>query len=147
MKNKINSNREFIAWLKARDPFLYAVAARAEQLKNEKPNLSGLAGFDFASFVKTATDTIKDVAPKLMEYKAQLKVLRTNVSRAERDLPPLDVASYTSVLPQYNPNNPTPEQQRLIDSMAMQSVQKTDGSDSMLPIILLGAGAYYFMNQ
>lgn len=147
------SSKAFIDWLKTNDPFLYAVAMRASQLKSASKSELGffdLSSVNFTDLLKSASTVIKDVAPKVVELRAQTKILDANLKRASQGLAPLE-QGYVSTVPAYNPNNPTQEQQRLIDQLARQSLRSPAATKSnflnFLPWIALGVGGVYFISK
>lgn len=147
------SSKAFIDWLKVNDPFLYAVAMRASQLKSSSKSELGffdLSSINFTDLLKSAGTVIKDVAPKVVELRAQTKILDANLKRASQGLAPLE-QGYVSTVPAYNPNNPTPDQQRLIDQLAKQSLRSPASTQSslisFLPWVALGLGGFYFISK
>lgn len=143
------SAKAFIDWLQKNDPFLYAVAVKASQLKKEsnQKNLGGIfdlfSGVNFVDLAKSAVQTVKDVAPTVIQYQQQKKLLDAQVKRANQGLPPLDTAGYMVSVPAYNPNAPTPEQQQMINQLAYQSVNQPSNTTGKNIVLfgVLGLGA------
>ncbi len=142
------SARDFVQWLKVSDPFLYDVAVKAQKIKDKKDQ-EGLGGiFDlvktinFKEFAKTAIDTVKDVAPKVIEFKQQKDLLDVQIKRAQAGLPALDTSQYSVTVPNYDPAYVTAQQQTMMDRLAYQSVYQpsynSGGVTSYLPWIAAG---------
>lgn len=140
------SARDFIEWLKASDPFLYAVSVRAQKYKDAaNQNMSGifdiLKSVDFGKFASTAIETVKDVAPKVIEFKQQKDLLDVQIKRAQQGLPALDTNQYAVTVPNFDPNHVTARQQSMIDKLAYQSVyQPSNVNTNTLTYVGLGLG-------
>lgn len=131
------SKKAFVEWLKGHDPFLYAVALKAAKMQATNNGLSGLFdGIDLNSIFKSAVDTVKSVAPKVLEYQQQKKLLDIQVQRAKNNQPPIDITQYTKTLPpqqaqqavqpsvpDFNPQYVTTPQQTAVTTMAKQVVK------------------------
>lgn len=128
---------KFVDWLKAKDPFLYAVAVKNYQIKTGQ--LSGLSGFDFSSFLTSVGDAVAKVAPQI----AQVKLLNTQIKRAKEGMPPIDVQSYTSVNPGYSPL--TSEGQYAVNYAARTS--QGAGLMSFIPWAVGGALIFLLVNR
>lgn len=137
----MENSEKFLVWLKNTDPFLFAVAKRAQQLKDQNVSL-GLGGI--ADFLSTAISTVTSIAPKVMEYQQTKKLLDVQIARAKQNMPPLDTSQYQVTRP-YDPNSQS--QQQYIDQLARQSLnqqgyqtQTTSSFSQYMPLLLLASG-------
>lgn len=85
-----DSKKMFILWVKKNNPKLYRAALMQA---NKGQNLLGMGGW-----LDTMVTTITDVAPKYLQYKQQKKVMKMQMKRAARGLPPANVADYAPVI-------------------------------------------------
>lgn len=127
----MQAKRQFVEWVKNNDPFLFEVAKARYDLE-QGDNLNGIA-----DFFTTLTDTVKNVAPSLINLQSQKKILDIQLKRANQGLPPLDTAQYSPVI-RVAPEI-TPETQRAAQQIAQQTVA-TGAQKLMLPMALLGGG-------
>lgn len=150
------SMQQFLAWLSANDPFLYEVAMRGGQILQAK-TAQAVAGGDYSLGIswgdigsgltdafKVAVGAVKDVIPAYTQYKAQSKVLKLQLKRAEQGQPPLEAEYYTptvKVAPEI-----TPQTEQAINRVAQQAVQQVTsqagtGLQKMIIPAALGLGA------
>lgn len=134
----------FAKWLQVNDPFLFSVVVKAAELKKARSNSLGFIGsINWAAIAKTAVDTVKNVAPAVVQYKAQSQALKTNLRRAEQGQPPInfnDYAPTVKIEPQM-----TPEIEAAINRIASQSIQKTGNEAAKIMPWLIGGIAAVFL--
>ena len=95
--NKQTAKKQFIKWFKRREPFLFNVAKHRFNLRN--PGLNGNMEMAGISEIFTGiVDTVKNVAPSLIQLSSQKKILDMQIKRAEQGLPPLDAAQYSPTI-------------------------------------------------
>lgn len=127
----MKSKKLFARWVQANDPFLFEVAKARYDLEQGE-NLAG-----FSDFFTSLTDTVKNVAPSLINLQSQKKILDIQLKRANQGLPPLDTAQYSPVI-RVAPEI-TPETQRAAQQIAQQTVA-TGAQKMIVPMALLGGG-------
>ncbi|PCI44008.1 MAG: hypothetical protein COB41_05585 [Proteobacteria bacterium] len=106
--SKESAAKAFFSWLSKKDPFIYRVIMKRHELeRGEYQNLGNFfSSFDWSGLLKGAADTIKNVAPQVMKYKQQEKILDMQLKRATQGLPPANVDDYTpsiKIAPQITP--------------------------------------------
>lgn len=97
MNQKAIAGRAFIDWLKKNDPFLFEVAMARHAKQTAQGRQLGFidfGNFDIGALLKTTLDTVKDVAPQVIQAKQQYDLVKAQIKRAETGLPPLDVQAY-----------------------------------------------------
>lgn len=115
-----NARKAFIQWIKRNNPKLYRAALL--RVKNSGGSLNGMDGwFD------SLTSSLTDLAPKYLQYKQQKKVMKMQMTRAEKGLPPANVADYAPVIK--TRVDIAPETRRELISAGQKSLK-----DMMLPI-------------
>jgi len=74
-----------------------AILDATEKTQN---NLNGMGSHEDEkkSWFMNFTDSIKKIGPALIQYKTQKKIMRTQLRRAERGLPPLDTSSLSPTI-------------------------------------------------
>lgn len=94
------SEIQLAQWLQRNDPFLFEIAVqRAEKQKQQMHGLfDSIASINWADIAKSAVSTVKDIAPALVQYKTQSKILKTQLKRAESGLPPLETSQYAPTI-------------------------------------------------
>lgn len=96
--NKQTAKKQFIKWFKQREPFLFNVAKHRFKLR--RPGLHGndmeMAGI--SEIFTGIVDTVKNVAPSLIQLSSQKKILDMQIKRAEQGLPPLDASQYSPTI-------------------------------------------------
>lgn len=132
----MNSKKEFARWVKQNDPFLYQVAVERYKMETGE---SGLAGI--GDFFNSVINTVKEVAPSIVNLQSQKKILDIQLKRAEQNLPPLDTTQYSPVV-RIAPEI-TPETQRAAQEIATQTM--TGGIKQLMPVLLIGGGLLAFM--
>jgi len=140
-----------IDWFKHNEPFIYRVAMKRLQLKNN----TGLAGvnqlgaIDWGSVLSSIGSTVKsvatDVAPQYLQYKQQKKIMDMQLDRAKKGLPPANVDDYTPAI-KISPQI-TPESEAAITRVAVQTSESA--AKKMLPWLLIGGlgVGYVVMNK
>jgi len=93
----MSAKEKFVEWLKENDPAIYVVVKKRLEMEKAKNGL-GNADETRPSIWQTITQTIKDVAPTLVQLPFQKKLLDAQMKRAEQGLPPLNVDDYTPTL-------------------------------------------------
>lgn len=136
---------EYVKWIADRDPFLFEIIRKAHELKTGQ-QLSGIFDFvsniDWKGLATTAVETVKNVAPSLVQYKAQMAALKTNLQRAETGLPPIDYSQYTPVVKVEA--QVTPEMEEAATRIAMRSVEQ--GASSLkTPLLFMALAVGAFM--
>lgn len=93
----MSAKEQFINWLETNDPALYVVIKKRLEIERSK---NGLGNVDQTqpSIWQTITQTIKDVAPTLVQLPFQKRLLDAQMKRAEQGLPPLNVDDYTPTM-------------------------------------------------
>lgn len=155
-----NSMRQFLAWLRVNDPFLYEVALKGgDILQREKEANAQMGDYslgfswgDLASGIgdafKTAASTVKDILPAYAQYKSQSKILKMQMERAQQGLPPLETEYYTptvKVAPEV-----TPKTEAAINRVAQNAVRQVTAQTGaglkkyILPISLAAGGLALF---
>lgn len=131
------SNIAFAQWVKTNDPFLFEVAKKRFELKKTGMNGLGLSLSDFniGDFAKSLMSTVKEVAPGLVQYKTQTKILKTQLKRAEKGLPPLQTSEYAPTL------NVSAEITPEMEAAALRVAQSSVGSglNTILPYAAVAA--------
>jgi hypothetical protein len=95
------SAKAFFKWLSVKDPFVYRVVMKRYELDGDRQESelgSFFGSFDWGGMLKSAADTIKNVAPDILKYKQQEKILDMQLKRAKQGLPPANVADYTPAI-------------------------------------------------
>lgn len=125
----------FARWLKVRDPFMYRLAVKRHQIKRGMMhrNNSGLSGYDSGDFLsevvpekedqpwwKSLTSTIEQVAPAIATASLQRKLLKVQMARAEKGLPPLEASQYAPAI-KISPEI-TPESEAALTRMAKSTL-------------------------
>lgn len=134
---------QFAQWLAKKEPFLFKVAEKAAEIKKA----GGVAGvgfldIDWGDLAKSVTETVKEVAPAVIQYKAQSSALKTNMKRAEQGLPPIDYAQYTPAV-RIQPEI-SPQTEQVIVRLAEKTVQSTgDKIKEFFPYILAGTAVLF----
>jgi hypothetical protein len=122
-----NAKKSLAQWVKNNDPFLFEVAKARYALEQ-----GGLSGF--SDFFTSLTDTIKDVAPSLINLQSQKKILDIQLKRANQGLPPLETAQYSPVI-RVAPEI-TPATEQAAKNIAVESLK--GGFKSMAPLLAVG---------
>lgn len=89
------AQKQFIEWLRVKDPVLYNMALK-RMARKQKMN-------GFLDIFKSVVDVVKDVGPKVVEMKNQKKILDAQIKAAQAGQAPLNIP-YTPVVA--NPNSP-----------------------------------------
>lgn len=132
----MSANKELYNWLKDNDPFLLEVAKQRYALEQ-----SGLAGF--TDFLNNIVETVKNVAPSVVNMQSQKKILDIQLKRAEQNLPPLDTTQYSPVIrvaPEITPQAQAAARNIAVDTMST-------GLNKILPFALAGIAAFFFMKK
>ena len=127
----------FAKWLKENDPFLYRVALKRNEITSQKVN--GLSG-GVADFFNSIIDTVKTAAPQVLQYNQQKAIMKMQLERAEKGLPPANVDDYTPSV-KISPVI-TPETEQAITRVAVQSAKEGVGafmSKWGVPLVVGGA--------
>lgn len=132
----MSAKMKFVQWLKENDPALYVVVKK--RLEMEKAQ-NGLGNVDEQkpSIWQTITQTIKDVAPTLVQLPFQKKLLDAQMKRAEQGLPPLNVDDYTPTMK--IGATITPENEQALTRIA-QETAKSGIAESFQKILPFAAG-------
>jgi len=144
----MQSMARFASWVKRNDPTVYALAAKRHALKTGGKEVYALAGYNgglhgLEDFFNTLTDTVKNVLPSVVQYKAQSKILDAQLQRAKMGLSPLNVEDYSPVMrvsPSFDPSS-----EAALTRMAIQTTQS--GIQKLIPVALVGVGAYLWLNR
>lgn len=121
----MSAKKQFIQWVKINDPFLYAVAK--QRGTNE---LNGIG-----DFFNNLVNTVKEVAPQVMQYNRDRRLLDAQVARAQQGQPPLPTP------PTYTPSVPPAQQGTPQFTQAATAVaQEADNKKSGNTALILGAG-------
>lgn len=134
----------FAQWVQKNDPFLFQVAVkRAEMLKGQGV---GFLGIDWSSIATSVVDTVKSVAPSLVQYKAQSALLKTQLKRAENGLPPLQTAEYAPTVK--IAAEITPETEAAATRIAAQSISQGMGNfGKILPFAAIGLVGFMLLRK
>lgn len=138
----------FAKWLQRNDPFLFDIAKKRVEIQKSGTinGLGFLTDINWGDLAKSAVETVKNIAPSLVQYKAQSKLLKTQLKRAETGLPPLNAAEYAPVL-KVEPSL-SPETEAAAARIATQSVNSAFSNfGQMLPMLAIGGAAIYFMTR
>lgn len=142
------SKMQFLKWLEKRDPAVFDLAMKRFQIKQGETALHGMGAINWGSigenitgFFNTAAETVKNVLPTVIQYKAQSKVLDSQLKRAEQGLPPLNVADYSPVMT-INPRI-DPASEAALTRIAVQST--STGVEKIMPWALGGLGLVMLM--
>lgn len=121
------SQREFIEWVRRNDPFLYGVGQKVYDMTEAGTELGFInIGGLFRSIGTAATHlgkTAANIAPKILQYRQQKRVMDMQIKRAEQGLPPANVQDYTpavKIAPEI-----TPEAERAMTNVAVKTVRET----------------------
>lgn len=145
------SKIQLAKWLQRNDPYLFRVAVKAAQIEKAQEKgmgniFSAIGNIDWGSIGSAAVSTVTKVAPALIQYKSQKKILDTNLKRAETGLPPIDYAEYqptVKIAPEI-----TPETEQVIQRVATQAVSNTgDKLKEMLPYFAAGLGLILILKK
>lgn len=132
------AQKEFVRWVQQNDPFLFEVAKKRLAMRQD------MGAIDWGGIFKGVADTVKNVAPTLVQYQSQKKVLDMQMKRAEQGLPPADVQNYSPVV--RVAAEMTPETEAAATRVAQQSVKT--GVSELMPLFLLGGlGAFFLLNK
>lgn len=129
----MNAQKQFVEWVKHNDPFLYQVALERYKLTQQ------MGGF--ADFFSQLTNTVKEVAPTLINLQSQKKILDVQVKRAEQNLPPLDTTQYSPVI-RVAPEI-TPATEQAAKNIAVESLK--GGFKSLAMPLMIGGGLLAFL--
>lgn len=138
----------FAKWLQENDPFLFEIAKKKAQLQKAGTidGLGFLTNINWGDLAKSAVDTVKNIAPSLVQYKAQSKLLKTQLKRAEQGLPPLNAEQYAptvKIAPEI-----TPETEAAAARIATESMKGAfGGMGNLLPMVAIGGAAIYFLTR
>lgn len=110
------AQKQFEKWVSNNDPFLYEIALKKYELENKE--LAGGVGDFFSSLV----DTVKKVAPTIITYKGQKKILDVQIQRAKNGLPPLQADQYTPTVKVQA--ELTPENERAAQRIAINTAKE-----------------------
>ena len=148
MNKQMQAKIEFVKWLRDNDPFLFNVAVKRHQMLTQ--NVGGLgfsfSDLNFADIATTITDTVKSVAPALVQYKAQSKILKMQLDRARQGLPPADVETYTPVIK--TEVSASPEMERAATRVAQESIRTGFGEFSkLMPLIIIGGLGFALLKR
>lgn len=121
------AKKQFIKWVKDNDPFLFEIAKKRYQIEQGQ-NLNGLMDTVTGIFNSVA-DTVKNVAPSIIQFKSQKKILDLQLERAKQGLPPIDAAAYTptvKVAAEITPENEAAAKRIAVETAktAAQGMQK-----------------------
>jgi len=93
------NQKEFVEWMQENAPNTYGLAVLEA---TDATQLNGLNADQQSTqskgWFENFTDSIKKIAPALMQFKTQKKIMRTQLRRAERGLPPLDTSALAPTL-------------------------------------------------
>ncbi len=132
------AGRAFIDWLKKNDPFLFEVAMKRHTEKTASGRQLGFidfANFNIGDLLKTTLDTVKNVAPQVIQAKQQYDLMKTQIKRAETGLPPLDVQAYQVI-----PGTQTQYQPIQYDAAMVRQYSSTQPKTNWMPWVLGAAG-------
>lgn len=127
------AQKQFVMWVKDNDPFLFAIAQKRMRIANGE-NLGGFLDAATGIF-ENVVDTVKNVAPSLIQYRSQKKILDLQLERARQNLPPLDAAAYTPTVKVQA--ELTPENERAAQRIAINTAK--EGIQGMQKYFFLGA--------
>lgn len=128
----LQAKQLFIDWVKHYEPGLYKVAVKSQALKRGEPAIYGMSAIEeehyesmagIADMFKSIGDSLIKVAPAVIQYKTQSKILNTQLKRAEMGLPPMQVEDYAPVIrvsPEFDP-----ESEAALTRMATQTAGST----------------------
>lgn len=138
--NTLQAKTQFVNWVRKNDPFLYAVAKkRAELVKSDELN-----GIDIGGFFNNLVDTVKSIAPTVITYQGQKKILDVQIQRARNGLPPLDSSQYTPTVKVEA--QLTPENERAAQRIAINTVKESaQGMQKYMLIGIAGVLAYVLL--
>lgn len=140
------SKRQFVAWIKRHDPFLYKIAEkRHAMLKRRGGSLAGVSDFLNKDFFSTIADTVKTVAPSIFQIQSQKKILDVQLERAKQGLPPLQAADYSPTIKVAA--EITPETEAAAARIAVQSVREVMPSMERWFFVAIGVGAYLMLKK
>lgn len=137
----------FAKWLQENDPFLFEIAKKKAQLQKAGTidGLGFLTNINWGDLAKSAVDTVKNIAPSLVQYKAQSKVLKTQLKLAEQGLPLLKAEQYDPYAPTVKV---TPETEAAAARIATESMKGAfGGMGNLLPMVAIGGAAIYFLTR
>ena len=136
------AKKRFVNWIKQHEPFIYRVA-RKRALLQQGNALAGLGVIDWGTMFSSVVNTVKDVAPSILQARQQKKIMDMQMKRAEQGLPPANVEDYTPAI-KISPQI-TPETEQAINRVAAQSVGS--GLQKLILPIGLGVGALLFLKK
>ena len=84
---RARNKQRFVQWMKKNEPRLYAIA---KQKAGNPP--AGLGQDDSPGWFERFTNTVTQLAPSYLQYKAQKEVLDLQLQRAQQGLAPLDTS-------------------------------------------------------
>lgn len=136
----VNSKSMFISWLKDHDPGLYKLAIYRAKLQQGE----GLGAWTdiFSSIV----NTVKEVAPSVVNMQAQKRILDLQIERARAGQPPADVADYTPAI-KISPEI-SAESEESLKRIAVETVRQ--GVGDMKNVFFIGGGlllAFFLINR
>lgn len=117
---------KFVVWVRKTHPALYKKA-----ISKTPGKMGGMGGW-----IDMFTSTVSNIAPKYLQYKQQKTLMKMQLKRAERGLPPAKVADYTPVIS--TRVDLAPETRQAVIKSGQKAVQ---------PLIygLLGLGAVFLI--
>ena len=145
--NNLNAKIALAKWIEKRDPFLFETLVKRYQMQQQMNGLGfSFSDFNFADFASNITDAVKSVAPALVQYKAQSKILKAQLERAKQGQPPLDAAAYTPTVKVAA--EVTPEMEAAATRVAQKSIQSGFGEmQKLLPIVGIGLAAVLLLKK
>jgi hypothetical protein len=99
MLRRNKSKKQFVAWVKKHHPKLYRKAlAKTGQANMGAVDVNAPPAQKESTWLDTITSTIKQLAPSVLQFQQQKKLMDMQLKRAEAGLPPASVDQYTPVL-------------------------------------------------
>lgn len=148
MSTQANQNRrQFINWLRKNEPLIYKVAARRQELKSA----NGLgevkaAGTSWSDTISNIFETVGTVGPSIIQTKQQYDLIKMQMERAKKGLPPADVSSVSPTITVRT--DISPESEASITRIAQESLKS--GIGTFGPWLIGGAalvGALIFLKR
>lgn len=112
---------QFVKWMQHHEPFLYKVGVRRAQLQRQHMSgVDGMGAIDWSGIFTNISDTIKNIAPTVLQAKQQKQIMDMQMKRAEQGLPPANVEDYTPAI-KIQPSF-TPESEQAITRVAKATI-------------------------
>ena len=137
----------FAKWVAENDPFLFEIAKKRLALKKSAvAGMGFLDTIDWGSLASSVVSTVKDIAPQLVQYKAQSKILGVQLERAKQGLPPIEAANYAPTVKVAA--DITPEMEAAATRIAQQSIGTGIASfGQYIPMLAIGGAALYLITR